>query len=180
MSMKRTLSALGLAVALAAATLVSASRAQMGWGGYGPGMMNGSGFGPGMMNRGFAAGPGMMGGCPMLTVETDSRAQTFTEGRIAFLKAELAITDGQKNVWDAYASAIKNNLQSMQTMLQRMKTVVEANTPVERLDAQIEGMESRIAALKSVKPALANLYAELTADQKKKADELLTGMGCMM
>jgi len=41
-------------------------------------------------------------------------------------------------------------------------------------------MESRIAALKEVKPALANLYEALSSDQKKKADELLTGMGCMV
>jgi hypothetical protein len=31
-----------------------------------------------------------------------------------------------------------------------------------------------------MKPALAGIYAALSADQKKKADDLLTGMGCMM
>jgi hypothetical protein len=44
----------------------------------------------------------------------------------------------------------------------------------------VGAMESRLSALKEVKPALANLYAALSDDQKKKADELLTGMGCMM
>jgi hypothetical protein len=34
--------------------------------------------------------------------------------------------------------------------------------------------------LKDVKPALARLYEALSADQKKKADDILTGMGCMM
>jgi hypothetical protein len=41
-------------------------------------------------------------------------------------------------------------------------------------------MEGRLTALKAVKPALANLYAALSDEQKKKADELLTGVGCMM
>ena len=41
-------------------------------------------------------------------------------------------------------------------------------------------MESRSNALKDVKPALAKLYEALSAEQKKKADEILTGMGCMM
>jgi hypothetical protein len=41
-------------------------------------------------------------------------------------------------------------------------------------------MDSRVSALKEIKPALAKLYDALGSDQKKKADELLTGMGCMM
>jgi hypothetical protein len=122
---------------------------------------------------------GMMGGCPM-TAGTDGPASMFAEGRVAFLKAELAITDAQKGVWDAYADALKRNLASMQGMRETMRTVFEAKTPVERLDAHIAAMDTRLAALKDIKPALVNLYAALSADQKKKADELLTGMGCMM
>jgi hypothetical protein len=137
--------------------------------------------GPGMMSRGFGPGTSMMmGGCPMFDPTTESRALMFAEGRVAFLKAELGITDNQKAVWDAYAEAIKSNLQSMQGTGQMMRTVFEAKTPVERLDAHLAAMESRTTALKAVKPALANLYAALTEDQKKKADELLTGVGCMM
>lgn len=175
---KRFLSGTRVAMAVAGITLLTAApiSAQMGtWGG--PGMMPG----PGMMNRGFGPGAGMMmGACPMFDTTADGRAQTFAEGRIAFLKAELGITENQKGVWDAYADAIKSNLQSMQGMPQMMKAVLEAKTPVERLDAHVGAMESRIAALKAVKPALANLYAALTDEQKKKADELLTGVGCMM
>lgn len=55
----------------------------------GPGMMS-PGYGPGMMGN---FGPGMMGGCPMMGVTTDGRTLTFAGGRIAFLKAELGITD---------------------------------------------------------------------------------------
>jgi hypothetical protein len=45
-------------------------------------------------------------------------------------------------------------------------------------------MDSRVASLKEVKPALAALFAALSDEQKKKANEILTGsmgsMGCMM
>jgi hypothetical protein len=41
-------------------------------------------------------------------------------------------------------------------------------------------MESRVAVLKEIKPALPDLYAALSDEQKKTADELLTGMSCMM
>jgi hypothetical protein len=136
----------------------------------GPG--DGRGMMPGMM--------GMMGGCPMMGTTAEGRVQTFVDGRIAFLKAELAITDAQKAAWDTYADALKRNLQSMQGMRQTMHAAFEAKTPVERLDAHVAAMEGRLTALKEVKPALANLWASLGEDQKKKADELLTGMGCMM
>jgi hypothetical protein len=93
------------------------------------------------------------------------------------LKAELAITDAQKGAWDAYADAIKRNVHSMQDMASTMRTMFEAKTAVERLDAAMEG---RIKALQDVKPTLAKFYEELTAEQKMKADEILTAIGCMI
>ena len=102
---KQTFVAFGVASTIAFATLsisIPAS-AQMGrGGGYGPGMMDGQGYGPGMMGPGYGPGmmgnygPGMMGGCPMMGSTTDGQVSTFAEGRIAFLKAELGITDAQK------------------------------------------------------------------------------------
>ena len=129
------------------------------------------------MGRGMM---GMMGDCPMMGMMMGADTSTFAEGRIAFLKAELAITDAQKAAWEAYAAALKKNLQGMQAMRQTMMKVMEAKTPTERLDAHIAAMDGRLASLKEVKPALAALYAALSDEQKKKADQILTGMGCMM
>jgi hypothetical protein len=141
---------------------VMGDRAMMG------GMMSGMAQGRGVM--------GLTGNCLMLGGSNPS----YAEGRIAFLKAELSITDQQKDAWDAYAAAIKKNLAGMQSMREIRMKVMQAKSPVDRLDAHIAVMESRVAALKELKPPLANLYAALSDDQKKKADELLTGMGCMM
>lgn len=160
------------AIGAAIATVPSKTHAQRAFGG-----MMGPGHGYGMMGN---YGPGMMGGCPMMGATADGKISTFAAGRIAFLKAELGITEAQKSVWDAYAETIKGNLQSMQGMEQTMKTVVEAKSPADRLNAQIAALESRVAALKEVKPTLEKLYAVLSDEQKKKADEVLTGMGCMM
>jgi hypothetical protein len=138
------------------------------------------GLGMPMGPRGMMGMMEMMAGCPMMGMNPQGQGSAFGEGRIAFLKAELNITDTQKTAWDAYAAAIKANLQSMQDMMQTMRAVFDAKTPVERLDAHLTTMEARLKALKDVKPALTKLYEALSADQKKKADELLTGMGCMM
>ena len=118
----------------------------------------------------------MMAECPIL----GGGMATHAEGRIAFLKAELAITDVQKVAWDGYAAALSKNLQTMPGTRQIMMKTMEAKSPVERLDSHITAMEGRVEALKAVKPTLGALYTVLSLDQKNKADQLLTGMGCMM
>jgi hypothetical protein len=140
-------------------------------------------MGAGMqMGRGMMGMMDMMSGCPLMGMGKGGQGHSsaFVEGRIAFVKAELAITDAQKGAWDGYADAIKRNLHSMQDMAYTMRTVLEAKTPVERLDAHLAAMEGRIKALQDVKPTLVKLYEELTAEQKRKADEILTAMGCMI
>lgn len=177
-----TLAALGVA---AGAVGLAAQQAGPGPGMMGPGMM-----GHGMMGRdgpmmgpgtGMPTGPGAgmmgMGNCPMTG---EGGAPAFAEGRIAFLAAELAITDAQKAVWDAYAEALRKNLKSMQGMHGAMMAVRQATSPPERLEAHLAAMRSRVGVLEEVKPALAALYAALGDEQKRKADALLTGIGCMM
>lgn len=125
---------------------------------------------------------GTMGGnCPTMgTIMYGEDVPPYSEGRLAFLRTELAITDAQNTQWDAYASALRINFQSMHDMRRTMKTPVSDMTPVERLDAHLTAMRGRLKALEEVKPSLAALYTALSADQKKKADQLLTQMGCMM
>lgn len=169
-------SLLALSLVTGAATQVTAQQRGPGWGMMGgQGMMGGYGWGM-PMGRGMGMMMGM-GNCPMWG---DSGTPAFADGRIAFLKAELAITDAQNSAWDAYANALKKNLESMQGMHQTMLKAWQATSPVERLDAHITAMEGRLAALKEVKAPLEALYAALNDEQKKKADDLLTGMGCMM
>jgi hypothetical protein len=165
-----------LAAGLGVGNISAQPRGYQGWGMMEPGR------GPGMMGRGWpGARGGMMGmGCPMLGFGDEDDSASFAEGRIAFIKAELGITDAQKSAWDGYVQALKTNLASMQAMHQQMRTLFEAKSPVERLDARIATMEGRLSALKEMKPALATLHETLDVKQREAADELLTVMGCMM
>lgn len=146
--------------------------------GMGQGMGMGMRMGPGGMSMGMGGGCPMMGG--MMMGGMAGMMAAHAEGRVAFLKAELGITQAQQAAWDAYAAALKKNLANMQSMHQTMMAAKPAATPVERLDQHIAHMEGRISALKEVKAPLAALYEALSDEQKKKADALLTGMGCMM
>jgi LTXXQ motif family protein len=161
--------------------------------GMGPGMM-GQGM-PGMMGRGMMGNAcpmmggmrqgGMMGqGCPMMnamaTMHPGGDMPTYVEGRLAFLRAELGITDTQLDLWNAFAAAFRKNVESGKGMRQAMMAAMQAKTPVERLGTHLKTMETRLSALREVKPALEALYANLSAEQKAKADQLLSGMGWMM
>jgi hypothetical protein len=55
-----------------------------------------------------------------------------------------------------------------------MSAMSGGKTSVEQLDAQITATENRIKALKELRPLAAALYAALSADQKKKADQMLS------
>jgi hypothetical protein len=160
----------------------------MGQGGQmGPGMMGQGGqMGPGMMGQGGQMGPMMQGGmmgrdCPMMGMAMgEGDGSMHATGRIAFLKAELGITEKQKPAFEDYADALKKNLEGMKAMRASMMSNMKSGTAAERLDGRIKAMEGRLATLKGVKPALDKLYGTLSDEQKKKADEVLTGMGCMM
>ena len=144
-------------------------------------MPSGGMMGMGMMGQMPGRIMGMMGSdCPMMGMMGGTDTSAFTEGRVAFLKAELGVTDAQKSAWEAYAAALKKNLEGMQAARQTMMKVMQATSPVERVDARISMMESRLSTLKEIKPALATFYNALSDDQKKKADQLLVGMGCVM
>jgi len=146
---------------VSAAIVLGAATAYAQQGQSQPGMMGQSSMGQGMM------GQGMMMTGPML------------EGRLAYIKADLAITDAQSPAWNAYADAVKARASGMQGMHGSMMQGMQAGSATARMDAHVKAMEAMTEALKALKPATEALYAVLTPEQKPKADQLL-GMGCMM
>lgn len=154
-----------------------------GWGGHGMmGYGAGRGYGPGMM-MGYGGGPGMMGGgWGMMGYGAGGDFDSYIEGRIAFLKAELKITKDQESVWQAYADALTSNAEVMASMHKQMAAAFQkgASSPTQLFDLHINAMKSRLAALEALKPATEALYKALSADQRKKADELMPMMGCCM
>jgi hypothetical protein len=98
---------------------------------------------------------------------------------IDMLKSSLAIKDAQRSAWDAYVAALKSNAQSLHGMRETMMPT-KSKTSIDQLDAHLTAMENRLKALRDIKPTLASLYDSLSEDQKRKADEQLLGMSCMM
>ena len=171
--MTKLLGTIALTAALTASMLSPALSQGFGYGG----MMMGGGcptigmMGQGMMNWNFGGrGPGMMsGGQP--------RLGALVGGRLAYLKAGLGITEAQTAAWDGYAQAVEARIEGMQAIHTSMWETLQQGTALERMDVRIAGMESMVDAMKALKPATEALYAALSDEQKKLADELI-GLDC--
>jgi hypothetical protein len=152
----------------------------------------------GMMGRGGMMGQDMggqdMSGCPMMGDMMGfgrrgmkegighgamMHSVPMMEGRLAYIKADLEITDAQMAAWDAYAAAVRARHATMEGMPAEMMKAKESGSALQRLDARIKAMESKVEGLKALKPVTEGLYAVLSDEQKKKADQLLGG-GCGM
>jgi len=103
------------------------------------------------------------------------------EGRLAFMKAELKITDAQTAPWNAFADAVRAAAKQHN---ERMKAILagdDRSKPLpDRLDAQEQFLGARLEQIKLIKASLKGVYAVLSDDQKKEADEMIIPMVGMM
>jgi hypothetical protein len=107
------------------------------------------------------------------------------EGRIAFLRTELKITDAQSAGWNAFADALRTNAKSLGEVRASMMPQAGAAQPglVDRLALQEKWLTARLEGTRALKSALTNLVGTFSDEQKKTADELLAphmGMMTMM
>ncbi len=157
----------------------------------GPGMMGQGGMmGPGMMGMmgsgmmgpgGGGMGPGGMGAmggpCPAGAPGMVERM----EGRIAFIKAELKITEAQLPAWNTFASALQANAVKLNEVAAKMRQMGGAQpTLSQRLENQEQVIAARLDGIRSVRTALAGLLGVLTDEQKKVAEEIVPWHGGLM
>lgn len=129
-----------------------------------------------MMQRMGMMGSGMGG---MATIDR-------VEGRIAFLRAELKITDAQADAWNGFADVLRANAKRLAevrvAIMPKPGDAQPASTLAARLDQQEQWLAARLDGTRAMKSAFAKLNEALSDDQKKTANDLLTphmGMGAM-
>ena len=128
-------------------------------GGQGMGMMQG---GAGM--QGMQMGPGK-----------------HVEGRLAFLRAEIGITEAQAPAWNSFADAVrKAGKDMMAAMPMTMASKSDQGDWLGNLERREKMMASHIESLHAIRASAEPLYAALSEDQKRIANELMSGpMGPM-
>jgi hypothetical protein len=139
----------------------------------GGGMMGGNMMGGNMMGHG---GPGMAAIEPRSMDWPDAMMVDHIEGRIAFLRAELKITEAQAVAWEAFANVMRENAKRIAEIRSSAPAEGEAPPP---LDARLGHLETRLAAslegVRALRPALGALLGVLSEDQRNSVDELLIG-----
>ena len=176
----------------------------------GPGMMGGGMMGPGMMGGGMMGrgmmGPGMMGGAGMAPMMRMMQGMTemmqgmmqmmqtsgqpsarpgmmpgaMMEGRLAILKTELGITEAQLPQWDAFAAALRARVTAMQGMRAQMMPQGTTATWPDRLAQHERRLSAHLDAMKAMEGPVKALWDSLSAEQQRKAEELIPGpMGMM-
>lgn len=137
---------------------------------------------------GWGMGRGMMDGWgwggPMMGYGPDAMLDRI-DGRLAYMKTELKITDAQTAAWDELAKVIRDTAETHNGLMRDMMKDVRGGDffkkPLpDRLTIQQTHMEARLEQIKSVKAAVDKLYAMLDESQKKTADDIVLpsmGMG---
>lgn len=130
-------------------------------------------------------GQGMMdqGGMPMMGMNPSQHV----EGRLAFLKAELKITEAQAAPWNAYADAVRANAKRMGELMDQMMSsgMMMQGQPgtmmslPDRLNWAEQHMAAHMEMLAAIKQPTMQLYGALSDDQKRLADQLIGPMGMM-
>ncbi len=160
-----------------------------GMGGMG-GMEHGGGMG-GMMGGMEHGGGGMAGMMRhMLCGVTE-----HVEGRLAYLKAELKLTDAQQGAWNTFADAYRATTQKTAKVCAEMDAAGPDHSMHKGVLGHLTMMEHHMSAhldsVRGLKAAIEPLFAVLTEDHKKTADHVMThimevgmsmggGMGGMM
>jgi hypothetical protein len=103
------------------------------------------------------------------------------EGRLAFLKTELKITEAQAEVWNGFAAALRNNANKLGEV-RKAAPAGTAPSLVAQLGQQETWYAARLDGIRAIKAAAERLYPALSESQRETANQLMPahlGMGSM-
>jgi hypothetical protein len=99
------------------------------------------------------------------------------EGRLAYAKTLLGITDEQAAVWKAYEDVSRANVAKMREAHRAMINAEASGQNIDRMRAQTREMEAQLEARKALEPVTEDLYKSLSPEQKQRADVVFLLLG---
>jgi protein CpxP len=103
-----------------------------------------------------------------------------TEARIKDLQARLKITPAQEDLWSKVTQVMRDNAKTMDALNQARHEKAKDRTAVEDLKSYSEVAQAHADGLKNFIPVFEELYAGMSDDQKKDADNLFRHGGQRM
>ncbi len=100
------------------------------------------------------------------------------EGRIAYLKTELKITDAQQPLFDAVANTMRDNAKAMHDAFQSLRgDRSQPQTALSRMETRAKFAQLRADGEAKMLAAFRPLYQAMSPDQQKAADEMFEHHG---
>jgi hypothetical protein len=124
--------------------------------------------GMGMMEHG-----GMMGHAAMHEMMMMCEIPEHLDGKLAFIKAELKITDAQTPQWNSFVDGFRAQAQKTAQHCAVKKHGEMGGSVIDRLDHMQHHLTMHMDYLQAIKAALQPLYGVLSDEQKKVADEII-------
>ena len=118
-----------------------------------------------------AAAPSRAGATSAATT-ANSKADVKVERHIKDLRAKLKITSTEEPQWDAVAQTMRETAGELDAAIAKRQATIKTATAVEDLNAYEAIARSHADGVKRLSEAFAPLYAEMSADQKKMADDV--------
>jgi periplasmic protein CpxP/Spy len=118
-------------------------------------------------------GRGMMAGSPQMVCDN---LDAFLAAGLAFARTKLALADSQVPAWNKFSATARDAIEPVRqacATLPRPEIQPAALPPLpERLDRAERFGDAGLEALRRLRPAVTELYAALTPEQKEIADRL--------
>ena len=100
------------------------------------------------------------------------------DGRLAYLKAELKLTDSQTGAWNAFADAWRATAQKAKQKCDAADMRADNSKPavLNKLSMMENHMVDHLEVVRAQKATIESLFTNLSDEQKKTANETLTGI----
>lgn len=110
------------------------------------------------------------------------RMNEHIDGQLGFIQAELKISEAQVPQWNVFAGAFRvdkeRQAQLCAAAQEQARSMAAASLP-DSMGMVADRLTARLESVRSMQAAIAPLYAILTPEQKKKADEIMKGVSGM-
>ncbi|HMH17855.1 MAG TPA: Spy/CpxP family protein refolding chaperone [Burkholderiales bacterium] len=94
------------------------------------------------------------------------------DGRIEKMHSRLKITNAQEDQWGKVAQVMRDNARDMETLTKARMDQAKTMTAVDDLKSYGEITDAHADGIKKLTPVFAVLYAAMSDDQKKTADDM--------
>jgi protein CpxP len=108
---------------------------------------------------------------------SDAKRDGAVEKHITELHASLKITKAEEPQWNEVAETMRENVKNLDRAIDKRDANVASATAIDDLNSYAEIAQAHANGVKKLANAFSGLYAVMSDDQKKEADEVFSQRG---